>query len=890
MSTAKKISITACAVVALTLVALVCLPFLFKDRIVARVHAEVDGAVDAQVDWAGVGLTFFRDFPNLALRLDGLTVVGLDPFAGDTLLSMERFRFVLDAGSLILGWKGTGPFLVRSVQLGGPAVRLKVLPDGTSNWDIARARDDSPGSVEHPSRSMGVELRDLGITNGGLRLENAQTGLYASLEGLRLELAGDFSRERFVVRTRTRADRTTVRFAGMPYLEGAALDFVADLEADLANRSVTFADNELRLNELLLRLSGSAARSGDELALDVTFAAPSTEFSQALSLLPVVYAHDFETLQTSGSFSLDGRVQGDWGENAFPAFALNARVADGMFRYPDLPMAARDISFHLSLQNPGGDVDSTVVRVEGLRVRIGDDSVEGALTLRTPVSDPDVDVRVQGIVDLADIARTVKLEGVEELTGVVSANAAIRARLSDLDARRYERVAARGNVTAKNVNAHASTLPHPVNVEELIVELSPRRVEVRSLRMRLGSSDVHMTGSVDNVLAYLLRGEDLEGRASFTSQRVDLDEWRSDRDLELIPIPARLDLALEGRVTRLEFADLEMADARGGLRLKDQRVTLEDFTLRTLGGRVGLNGFYETTDPARPTFSMKLALDSLDIPGAAAAVQTVRMLAPVSRFARDAFTAEVDLAGALGAGMTPLLDVLTGSGSLQTTTLALEGFPALARLSETLSLPRLANSTFRAIRSYIEIRDGRLHVRPFQVEAGDLRMAVAGSNGVDQTLDYQLTLSIPRAALGAEADRAVQSLISKAGRTGLDLRAADSVHVRVGLAGTVTNPSVQTDFQGLVRAAGDRAREIVSDAVVQRVKEVEARVDSTLDDARRGAQARADSLVQAAETQAAAIRAEAARLAADLRQEAGRRADQLVEQARNPVDELLGGG
>ena len=113
-------------------------------------------------------------------------------------------------------------------------------------------------------------------------------------------------------------------------------------------------------------------------------------------------------------------------------------------------------------------------------------------------------------------------------------------------------------------------------------------------------------------------------------------------------------------------------------------------------------------------------------------------------------------------------------------------------------------------------------------------MAVAGSNGVDQTLDYQLTLSIPRAALGAEADRAVQSLISKAGRTGLDLRAADSVHVRVGLAGTVTNPSVQTDFQGLVRAAGDRAREIVSDAVVQRVEEVEARVDppsTTLDEA-----------------------------------------------------------
>jgi vacuolar-type H+-ATPase subunit H len=481
------------------------------------------------------------------------------------------------------------------------------------------------------------------------------------------------------------------------------------------------------------------------------------------------------------------------------------------------------------------------------------------------------------------VARTVKLDDVEELTGVVRADAAIRARLSDIDGRRYERVTARGSVVATDVNVRVESLPQPIAVQEATLELSPRRVEVRSLQMQLGSSDVHATGSLDNVLAFIFRGEDLRGSASFSSQRVDLDEWRSEDNFELIPVPAGLDLSLDATVARLTFAALDMADAHGSLHLKDRRLTLDDFTMRTLGGGVEVNGFYETIDSAKPTFRVGVALDSLDIPSAAAALMTIRMLAPVARFARGAFSAKLDVAGALGQGMAPVLDVLNGTGSLQTTRLSLDSFPALVRLSEALSLPKLANPTFEAVRSFIEIRGGRLHVRPFQVGVGDFRMAVSGSNGVDQTLDYKLTLAVPRVALGEGAEGAIQALISKAGRAGLDLQAADSIEVSVGLGGTVTDPSVQTDFQGLVTSAGDKARQIAGEAVEQRVEAARELVDSTKEDALRRARATADSIIQQAEERAAAVRAEARKLADDLRAEADRRADQILAEATNPV-------
>jgi hypothetical protein len=888
MTSRRKVILTTGTLAALALSALVVLPFLFKDRIAARARAEIQAAVRAEVDWGRVGLTFFRDFPNVTLSLDDLSVVGVDRFAGDTLVAMGGFRLALDVGSVVRSVRGTGPLLVRSILLDAPRVTLKVLEDGAANWDILAADPDAAAPAAETSKALSIELRSLDVSHGNLVFDNAQTGLHASVAGLEHTLNGDFSRERFTLETRTRTEATSLRFAGMPYLDRVAVDFRADVDADMRARRFTFVDNELRLNDLVVAFAGTAADAGDRTALDVTFQAPRTEFSQVLSLLQVVYANDFESLETAGSFTLQGHLRGEWAEGVLPAFALNAKVDDGMFKYPDLPLPAREISMDLAVENPGGDVDGTVVRLAAFHVRLGDQPVDAAMTLRTPVSDPDLDLSVKGTVDLADVARTLKVEGVDELSGVVSADAAVRARLSDIDGARWDRVLARGNVSASQVAVRSSSVPYPVSVAEGTLVFTPQRAEIRSLQAQVGNSDVQATGSLDNLLGFVLKGEELRGRASFSSRNVDLDEWKSDdSSLQLIPVPGGVDLALNGTVDRMTFGALVMSNARGGLRVRDRRVTLDDFSLGTLGGRVAVNGFYETTDPARPTFAVALVLDSLDIPQASGALLTVRMLAPVARFARGAFTARMDLAGALGGDdqgvMVPLFDALDGGGSLFTTSLALEGFPAMARLAEALSLPQLANPTFQAIRSTVEIRGGRLHVRPFQVGMGDFRLGVAGSNGVDQSLDYQLSLAVPRAMLGAGADQAVRGLIAKATQAGVDVQAADTLQVRVGLGGTVTAPSIRTDFGGVAANAGAQVRQAAGEAVEQRLDAAQERVDSAAEGARRQAQAAADSLVQQAEERAAEVRAEARRLADELRAEANRRADQVMAEATNPV-------
>ena len=869
------------AVLGLLLLLLVLLPLLFGGRIAERVKAEANQSLDAKVDWRDQSLGLFRDFPNLTLSLDDLTVVGVGKFEGDTLAAIRRLGVVLDLASAVrsaLG--GSGPVVVRAVELDRPRLSLVKLEDGSANWDITREDTTAAAPAEaEAGRPLAVSLRRFDIDGGAVAFDNRAAKLRASLVGLDQSLAGDFGNEQLTIETRAHADEVSLEFAGIPYLNRVRLDLSTDIAADLAKKSFTLRESGVRLNELTLAFSGSVASTDDRLALDLAFGAPKTEFRHILSLVPAIYAREFESVQTSGSVAVNGRVKGDYGTDAFPSLALGARVENGAFRYPDLPLPARDIALDLSITNPGGDADSTTVNLRRFHVVLGSNPVDAVLVVRTPISDPDVDARVAGRLDLGDLRRTVKLEGMQELAGTVAVDAAVRTRMSWLDSAnpQYDRIAARGTVDLAGVTVKSDSLPHPLTIREASLRLAPRSAELRSFDATIGSSDLRLAGRLDNLLGFALRDDVLRGSATLASNRFNLDEWRSDEsELSVIPVPANLDFGFEATVKELLYDQLTMRNARGRLRVKDERITLENFTFATLGGEFAINGFYETTDVSKPTFDVGLRIQKLDIPRAFEAFTTVRMLAPVAKYAKGTFSTDLKLSGALGKDMMPVFPALTGQGSLQTSVLRIQDFPPLDGVANLTKLSLLDDPGLRAVSSKFAIRDGRLHVQPFEVGLGQTSMRVSGSNGIDQSLDYDLGLRVPRGLLGAEASQAIAGLMSKAAGAGIDLGGAQEIALGIKLGGTVTDPTISTNVESVAGSAVQAAGDAVREAAEERAAEV-------VDSAKLRAAARAQELVAAAEKQAATIRGEANALAEKVKREGYTQADSLVGRADGPL-------
>jgi hypothetical protein len=880
MRSPRKLLIGIAVAIGVVVILLAVLPYLFRDKIAARVHAEIAKSVNADVQWSGVGVGLFRNFPNLTFRLNDLMVINQKPFEGDTLVAVRQFRVVLDLASVIRNVTSGAPIVVREVIVDRPVARLSVLQDGTANWDIMK---EQPAEQPDTSKALAVSLRHLGVSDADITFDNLQSDIAAALAGLNVELDGDFTQDRFDLGTRVEADDVTVRFAGMTYLDRVAVGLDTDVGADMQAKRFTFDDDRVRLNDLTLAFGGSVALGDTNTALDLTFSTPSTDFGEILSLVPAVYSKDFENVQASGTMSVSGKVKGDYGPKAFPALAVNAKVENGTFRYPDLPLPARDIALDLAVNNPGGNVDNTVVKLDRFHVVIGKRPVDARLVLSTPVSDPEVQLTAKGAVDLADVSRTVKLQNVKDLAGVVAADFSVHTKKSWVDAAQYDRISASGTLGASHVAASGDALPHPVAVDTALLRFTPRRVELPTLVARVGSSDVRGNGSLENLIGFALRNDVLRGQATVASNKFDLNEWRSDEESEVIPVPANVDFTLGFSAKQVLYGKLDIANARGKVLVKDQRVTLDGFRMNMLGGGVLANGYYETTDVAKPTFAFDVDVDSVDIPTAFASLATVQKLVPLAKYARGKFSSKLTLDGPLSQNMMPVFDVLSGKGQFTTAGVAIQDFPPLQKLADAIHVEQLRDPVMRAIKAAFTIEKGRLFVKPFDVNVANVAMTVSGSNGLDQSLDYDLALAVPTSLLGSSANQAISKLAANAGRAGVDLGNAAAVSVGVKVTGTITDPSVRPSFTGTASSLKEGVQQAVQTQVETRVTEAKEKVDSAAIAARQRASAQAEKIIAEAEQRAAAIRAAADSTAARVRSEADVKAKALVDKASNPM-------
>ena len=149
-------------------------------------------------------------------------------------------------------------------------------------------------------------------------------------------------------------------------------------------------------------------------------------------------------------------------------------------------------------------------------------------------------------------------------------------------------------------------------------------------------------------------------------------------------------------------------------------------------------------------------------------------------------------------------------------------------------------------------------MKPFAVKLARDQDERGGSNGLDQSLDYDLKLQVPQSLIGA-GNEALAGLVSKAG---LDLKAAPTVALGIKVGGNVTSPSVSADVGAAAGSVATAATDAVKEAATQKVT-------ATVDSAKLKA-------IAEAEKQAAKIRADAKSLAAKVKKEGYLQADSIA--------------
>ncbi|MGB6036127.1 MAG: AsmA family protein, partial [Cryomorphaceae bacterium] len=241
----KALKIIAIIVVVVFLLLLI-LPFVFKGKIVELVKQQANENLRAKVEFNDVSLSLIRNFPNLAVGIEDLSVVGIEEFEGDTLARIGNIGLVMDVMSVISG----DQIVVKSINLDKPYFMVKVLEDGTANYDIAIASEDTTEeeTATEESAPLNLSINEYSISDGVIIYDDATFPMRMVIDDLDHVGNGDFAQDIFTLNTETHIQAFTLDYDGIKYANELKADLMADLAMNFETMRFEFMENELDVN------------------------------------------------------------------------------------------------------------------------------------------------------------------------------------------------------------------------------------------------------------------------------------------------------------------------------------------------------------------------------------------------------------------------------------------------------------------------------------------------------------------------------------------------------------------------------------------------------------------------------------------------------------------
>lgn len=883
----KIIGVVLLLMIALMLTA----PFIFKDKLVALVKEEANKNLNAKVDFGVFDLTIIKSFPHFTFSIDQVSVVGINEFENDTLLSLGNLELKMDLMSVIKG----DHIKIQSIVLNTPRIQALVSKNGKANWDITKPSKDSATTSEQPSKFQ-LSLKKFAINNGYLLYDDQQANMRVELAGLNHELQGDFTQDNFLMNTITKIASLDVAEGGVRYFKHVETEIKADLEMDMKASKYTFKENEFRLNALVFGLDGFVAMPKEDIDMDIKFLAKKAAFKEFLSLIPGVYTKDFADVKTAGNLAFSGYAKGTYNDKTMPAFGLTLKVDNAMFQYPSLPKKVENINIDLSVSNNDGVPDHTITDIRKFHVEMAGNPIDVRMRIATPVSDANIDGTVKGKVDLNSMKDIIPMEKDEKLNGVITADVVLKGSMSAIEKEQYQDFNASGNMTIEGMQYQSKATPYGVNIKKASLDFTPKYLDLTAFDALLGKSDLQAKGKIENYMAYAMKDEMLKGNVSLSSNYFDLNQFMTDEPegaakpadtaaMTVAEIPANLDFTITAAFNKLIYDNMDISNVKGKLTMANSELRMQDVSMNLLDGSMILSGLYGTKNVKAPVIDFNMGIKNFDIPKTYKTFNTVQKMAGIAEYATGSFNCDISFSGIMDAHMNPVYQSLNGAGRLQTQNVVLSNYAPLNKVADAIKMDKYKRLSLNNTNLSFKFKDGGVDVEPFDIKAGDSKLTVQGRSNFDQTINFPLTFDIARSDFGGAANNMLNGLVAQANSKGTNFSLGERVQLNALLTGTAKNPVVKTNLKAAAGNMVDDLKNKAKEEIDKKKAELEAKAKAELAKKKAEAEAALNKTKAEAEAKAKAEADKAKAEAERLKKEAEAKAKAEADKAKKAAEE-----
>ena len=776
---------------------------------------KVNESVDAQVSFTDFSLSLFKNFPDATVEVGGLKVINNAPFEGDTLAYVGNFSAKVNLKDILFK-KDNEPYKLLGFSIADAVVNIRMNEAGKGNFDIAKSTSETP--EEEPS-NVSLDLNEYSIENLRFTFKDDNSKMSVIVDSLYHKGKGNFANQVLDLETTTSL-KLSFASDGIAFLRNNVVTLDAILGIDLNQQKYTLKDNTLKLNNLELNFDGFVQLLDDGQLYDLSFKTPKTTFKNCLDLVPAAYTKSIEGVQTTGEFTINGKVAGKYTTTTIPKLDIRMLSQDASFKYPSLPKSVKNINIDIKIGNDTEKLEDTYVNINRFAFTIDQDAFSAKALLRNLTGNMLVDADLKGTINLANIQKAYPVDLDLDLKGILKADVSTSLDMESVEKQAYERIRNSGHASLEQFVYSGAGFLQPFHINKAGLSFNNAKIELTELDAKTGKTDFQIKGDLQNFYGFALRNEVLKGYFSLASNHIEVaDFMQTDTSAETpkqeeqkpaenkpatagntastsIKIPAFLDCTLDAKAKTVVYDKLSLNNVSGKLIIKDEKVSLQNLQTDIFGGKTAITGDVSTKGETS-TFAVDLDMSKLNIVESFTQIEMLKHIMPIAKAVEGFFSSKISVTGKLTPELTPDMNSLSGSLSAS----ILDGHvksssPLVSALDSQFTQLNLSKMNLKDLKANVTFENGRVIVKPFTIKWNNSTINVAGTHGFDQTMDYKLTFNVPAKMLGSDASALLAKL------TATEQQKLGDIPVNVNMGGNFAKPQVSTDMKQVVANLG----------------------------------------------------------------------------------------
>jgi len=793
----KKILKIVGIVVLLLIGILFATPYLFKDKIKAKIAQTINDKVDAKVSFAEADLSLSKNFPNANVTIEKLVIINKAPFEGDTLISLGELNLKMSIKELFKGKDET--MNIDGISSKNGLINIIFNKDGIANYDIA-LKDDKTAN-DDKRKPLSLKIKNYKIESFQFRYFDEKSKIKMLIDSLNHEGTGDFAAQKLDLDTKSTA-KIVLSMDKINYMKNVSISLDAIVGIDLKNSKYTFKENKALINQLPIELDGfiQLVDAGQE--YDLKFKTPTSSFKNFLGLIPAAYSANLDNVKTTGDFTVVGFAKGLYSDTTVPKFNIKIASNNASFQYPNLPKSVRNIIIDTKIINETGLLNDTYVILDKLSFAIDQDVFNAKANVRNFTKNVLVDAALKGTINLGNVSKAYPVKLDKPLSGILKADVTSKFDMQSVEKSQYQNIKNAGTMSLSGFN-YVDENGKTMTISNALVQFNPSQVHLKQFDATTGKSDISVTGVLENFYGFIFKNQELKGNFDMNSKQLAVDDFMTTgekssktdaKKAEAMKIPAFLNCTLTASANTVLYNNLTLKDVSGKLIVKDEKVTLQNVKSSIFGGIIGMNGAVSTKGKV-PVFNMDLNLDQVDIAQSFTQLEMLKKIAPIAGIVNGKINSTIKLSGNLDAmELTPDLKTLSGDllGQLLSTTINSQNSTLLTSLGSNLKFIDINKLNLNDLKAFLTFEDGKVNVKPIDIKYQDIKATIGGSHGFDQSMNYNIKFDVPVKYLGSEASALIAKL------SPADAAKLQSIPINAILGGNFTNPKISTDINTAV--------------------------------------------------------------------------------------------